>query len=239
MHHFRQSLALLALLPALASAQTWSANLDWQHDGVNVASFRVYAGTNPAALSQVATVSNAASRMTTVPGFPAGVRYFAMTAVSSSSVESLRSSTACAAMGGSGACPALPGQVVNLVVTAVATPAVTVSMIAATEQPSWNEWFLTIVGAGSVRISALGTTRFDWVRQGASPGGSGGTAIATTPTLGGDEDGVLAQAITLNGPINGARADFDGASFTGATVTVNGVAKPLALTGSTWRASFP
>jgi hypothetical protein len=91
-----RAVALLALLPFVATAQDDSAVLEWRlEDTANVAGFRIYYGRAPRSLSGEQQVLDAAARRATVDGLADGTWYFAVTAVSRTAVESEPSNLAC------------------------------------------------------------------------------------------------------------------------------------------------
>lgn len=102
-----------------------------------------------------------------------------------------------------------------------------------------DEYFLSVTGTGQVQIALAGGTVVDWIKTGASAGGGGGTVVPTTPAIGANNnDGSTASTFTVTAPVLSSRTDFDGAAFSGATVTVGGQSKPLVLTSGIWSASF-
>jgi hypothetical protein len=127
-HQRRYALALALLLPVAAYAQSFSKRLEWQHDGVNVGSFRLYAGRSPSALVEMATIPGT-DRAGTIDGLASGVWYFTASAVTPSPgvVESFTSNVVCGVVG-TGTCPSSFVTVVppNPVRDVVVTPAVSV-----------------------------------------------------------------------------------------------------------------
>lgn len=230
------------LLAAPAAGQSYSAVLDWQHDGVDVASFRAYAGRSSTSLSQISQVFDPAARMMSVDGLAGGVWYFALTAVGPTAAESAFSNIACVALG-SGTCPStvpvsVPGAVSNLVVTpvAISTAAVTVTMLLGSAADQFN---VIVTGTGLVRLQLMpsGTT-FDYLKV---AGGSSADIPGVTPALGGNNDRptpIGSNVITFTAPINGW-TDIDGPSLTGVSATVGGVTKPLIRVGTDWSVAFP
>jgi len=241
----RCAAALLALLPLTAVAQDDSAVLHWRHDATrDVAGFRIYYGRDPRALSGMHQVLDSAARMTSVDGLADGTWYFTVLAVSPSAVESAPSNLVCVVIP-SGSCevpreeePSGPQQ--NPVVTGVRTPEVRVSI---RNIDARNAGFdLVVEGSGSVTIALAGSLTFDWC----SPTGISGlpAVTPTTPSLGDkDDDGNRRQTVTFTAPIARTRCDGDGATgnaaFSGATVTVQGVSKPLVEANGAWSAQFP
>lgn len=96
------ALVLLGLtLFCMASAWAGSATLSWtppttRTDGsplTNLAGYRIYHGTSATALNTRVDVNNSAATSITLDGLPAGLRYFAMTAVDADGRESARTGT--------------------------------------------------------------------------------------------------------------------------------------------------
>jgi hypothetical protein len=102
---------------------------------------------------------------------------------------------------------------------------------------------LSIEGNGPVAVALAGDLLFDWC----SPRGRAGlpTVTPTTPSLGDrDDDGNQRRAVTFTAPVAQTRCDGDGtdgasAAFRGATITVQGVSKPLVESAGSWSAQFP
>lgn len=235
MHHHRlAALALAALLlPALAAAQTWSAVLSWQHDGVGVDNFRVLAGRSPSTLGQVWQSSDSLARMASIDALAPGVWYFAATAVapSPSRAESARSNVACVALG-TGACPpppVLPPDAVrNLVVTAVATPPpapITVTVRFCGTPIDWCQ--LVATGTGTITLRT-------------SNGVIDMTDFPQTPALGTNNDGLNSPAITFTAPSGSNGWWFETDNVTNfASITVNGVTIPMTFANGAWTARTP
>lgn len=102
---------------------------------------------------------------------------------------------------------------------------------------SADEWFLSISDASSVKLEPIGGTCVDWIKQGAAPGGAGGTSVV--PALGDqNNDGICLTTVTVPGSLTDTRTDFDGPAFSGAQVTLGAVTKSLVLANGTWSATF-
>jgi hypothetical protein len=235
-----RAVALLALLPFVATAQDGSAVLEWrQEDTANVAGFRIYYGRAPQSLSGEQQVLDAAARRATVDGLADGTWYFTVTAVSRTAAESQPSNLACFVIP-KGSCKVpteeQPGP---LALTVVQAPDIRVS-ISNVDPKNWG-FDLAIDGSGPVTIALADALAFDWC----SPRGISGlpTVTPTTPALGDrDDDGNRRQAVTFTAPVARTRCDCDGpegAAFSGATVTVQGVSKPLAQSNGSWSVQFP
>ena len=126
-------------------------------------------------------------------------------------------------------------------VTAPPAPAVTVAI--SNIETNFTEFDLAIAGAGPVVIELAGLGLFDWCDPDGLGGLGGSNVTPTSPVLGGNNDGSRSKVVTFTAPIARTRCDADaptstGYTFSGAVVTVQGVSKPLVLSGSTWRASF-
>ncbi len=239
-HALRRSVALLALLPFAAMAQDDSAVLTWnQIDSTDVAGFRIYYGRAPHALTGMHQVLDATARTTTVDGLEDGTWYFSVIAVARNGAESEPSNLFCMVIP-SGSCEA-PVDEERSSRGETSAPNVRVSI---GNVNSGNGGFdLSIDGNGPVTIALAGDLLFDWC----SPRGSSGlpTLTPTTPSLGDrDDDGNRRQAVTFTAPVARTRCDVDGAdgasaAFRGATITVQGVSKPLVEARGSWSAQFP
>jgi hypothetical protein len=223
---------LLATLPFAAVGQDDSAVLEWQHDGLNLASFRIYYGRSPTALTGMRAVLDPAARTAAVDGLSDGAWYFAMTAVGPTASESALSNIACAVVPSGTCAPSVepPGPVRNLVVTVVPRAAVTVRV----EQ---DDDMLNIVATGTapvrLQLQPVGAV-LDWFKV---AGQNSADIPGVSPALGSNNDGRSSNVITFTAPVNGW-ADYDGSTLTGITATVNGINKPLLRSGTTWSASF-
>jgi hypothetical protein len=85
-----------------------------------------------------------------------------------------------------------------------------------------------------VTIALAGKLLFDWCRP----------AVPITPSLGDkDDDGNRRQTVTFTAPLARTRCDGDvadgNAAFSGATVTLRGVSKPLVDSSGTWSVRYP
>lgn len=108
----RSALLAALLLPLAAFGQS-SVGLEWKHDGVDVAGFRLYAGPTPVyyEMANSITLPDASLRSARFGGLSDGVWYFAATAYSPAGVESGPSNIVCAALGPfSCRPPAAPGS---------------------------------------------------------------------------------------------------------------------------------
>ena len=130
---------------------------------------------------------------------------------------------------------ALPGSVSNLNVAWSPTPVVAAS-VTVTNINQYAEFDIALMGAVDFRLTAPTGQQFDYCT-------AGGVGIPTTPGIGVNGDGVRAGTITIRGPVSG-RCDFDTSSggvtvtFSGMTVVVGGVSKPLVRSGTVWSTSF-
>jgi hypothetical protein len=124
--------------------------------------------------------------------------------------------------------------------TAVSAPDIRVS-ISNVDPRNWG-FDLSIDGNGPVTIALADPLAFDWC----SPTGLSGlpTVTPTTPSLGDrDDDGNRRREVTFTAPVARTRCDGDGddsdPAFSGATVTVQGVSKPLVESNGSWSVQFP
>lgn len=218
---------MLAALPLAAAAQDDSAVIEWRHDSrADVAGFRIYYGRDPRSLSGMHQVLDPAARMASVDGLSEGTWYFEVRAVSASAVESEPSTLMCVVIP-SGTCAA-PRDRDSGVRNPAATPEVRISI--GNIDPRNLGFDLSIEGTGPVTISLADELLFDWCRP----------AVPTTPSLGDrDDDGNRRQTVTFTAPVTRARCDGDGPAFRGATVTVDGIAKPLVESNGIWSVRFP
>jgi hypothetical protein len=239
----RSALALLALAPFAASAQDDSAVLQWQHDDkANVAEFRIYYGRAPQSLSGVKLVLDPAARTATVDGLDDGTWYFAVVAVSPNAAESEPSNLLCVVIP-SGPCkvPLDEEPRPNSTATVLQAPSIRVSI--SNVHRDNGGFDLSIEGSGTVMIELADALQFDWC----SPAGASSlpAVTPTTPSLGDkDDDGNQRRTVTFTAPVAHTRCDGDVAAgsrraFSGATVTVQGVSKPLVESSGSWSAQFP
>lgn len=100
---------------------------------------------------------------------------------------------------------------------------------------SYSEFDLVLVGAVDFTLTAPSGQRFDYCMRNAS---DASTVTPTTPPIGTNNENVTAAAITIRGPVS-TRCDLDTPpSFSGFTVRVGSVSKPLVQSGGTWSAAF-
>lgn len=239
---YRRAVALLALFPCVATAQDDSAVLEWQQeDTANVAGFRIYYGRAAQSLSGEQQVLDAAARRATVDGLADGTWYFAITAMSRTAAESEASNLVCVVIP-KGSCE-VPSEERSgpVTLTAASAPDIRVS-ISNIDPKNWM-FDLSIDGSGPVTIALADALGFDWCGP---TGVSGLPAVTpTTPSLGDrDDDGNRRREVTFTAPVARTRCDCDGddgfdAAFSGATVTVQGVSKPLVESNGSWRVQFP
>lgn len=85
--------ALLAPFAAFGQDNRGSARIEWQHDGANVAEWRLYGGRTPSTLGQMAVVLDRTARIGTIDGLATGEWFFQVTAVGLSAAESGPSQT--------------------------------------------------------------------------------------------------------------------------------------------------
>lgn len=241
----RYAATLLALLPFAAAAQDDSAVLQWQHDdAASVAEFRIYYGRAPDSLSGMKLVLDPDARSATVDGLAEGTWYFSVVAVSPNAAESAPSNLFCVVIP-SGSCEAPadaePDRSRDRSSASATAPNISVSISNA--HPSNGGFDLSIEGEGAVTIELAGALLFDWC----SPRGMASlpAVTPTTPSLGdSDDDGNRRPAVTFTAPVERTRCDGDSAggatrAFGGATVTVQGVSKPLVESNDSWSVRFP
>ena len=108
---------------------------------------------------------------------------------------------------------------------------VTVVISACTANDECN---LVVSGdSASLTIALAGGTEFDQLNVGTN---FAGPRVPTVPDLGTVNNVGREAVITFSGPVS-ARVDFDGPTFSGGTLSVNGVSSQFARVGSTWRAT--
>jgi hypothetical protein len=228
--NYRYALALFACLPFAAWGQGF-IRVVWQHGGVDVTEFRLYAGRTPETLVDMARYS-AEWREGSIDGLPYGTWYAAVSAMNSG-VESPRSRVLrCEVSSTPRTCdPPLevPGPVRNLAVTVVPPP----TGVSVTLRTVRSDYFLLdLTGTQLVEIRAVpSATLFDYALS------NTGARLVVSPDIGWNNDGIAANAIRIRGPITGAQLELD-PDPTGFIAVVNGVVRPLVRNGSTWSVTF-
>lgn len=217
-----RSMLLVALLPLVALGQS-SVRLQWEHDGVDVTSFRLYAGSvpEPGAMLPKVNVRGANSRSGQIDGLDSGVWYFAATAVNGI-VESDPSNVVCVALGADFVCP-LPRK---------PAPVTTLEVTAAPTGYRYLRWTITQRrgASNSTQVAdlqlMLGADPVPW------PAGS----VATNP---GGNNPENERATNVLDAISATKAlDFNFSpsdSIEGLSVFVIDAAAPIAFDGYRWR----